>query len=409
MEINPSLHDVQSACILRVEPIPAGSWTDVIEEAGYPMRSLSAETGLCDKINQINPDLIFMALEPDGSAICRLLKQDERVQAFPVVLVGQKFDSDEQVSGLLQGALDVIPASMEPHLLLAKVRGWVRLTRMARESQCRLVKRLQAQKLADAGQLAADLAHEINSALQAVRDNLGFVQDAVQNLMDLQAPQGRLREAAQPHGVEPELLAAVDQAVQHADLDYLAEELPAALSQSFDGIEQVTTVIRSLQNLTPPPTVRPGYSNLNEALETVLRTIRTRWESAVCFETDLDPALPLVPCFLSELNHGMLNLIENACEAIVAAKRNEKGIVHLATRGGAKEVQILIRDSGCGIPPEILPRIFDPFFTTKTSEKGVGQGLAVAWNVIVNQHHGAIRVTPADPHGSCFTLSLPLG
>lgn len=408
MAIDRLVPNAPPACILYVELAPVELWIPDLESAGYRLISLAGGDVSVERVKQANPDLILLASEPDGSACCRLLAMDDQTRDVPVVLVGDNPSSDEQVQGIRAGALDVLSVDMDRGLLLAKVRSLIKRTIYANELDHRQIMMLQAQKLAAVGRLASCLAHEINSPLQVVRDNLGFVQDSASDLLLLQSHQAALRAAAECNGVASELVAVVDEAVGKADLDYLRAELPSALSQSFEAVEQMAEFVRLLKEVTRSPTARPVCSNLNATLEIVLRVARSRWVTVVNFETDFDPELPLVPCFVSDLNQVVLNIIDNACEAVVAHPGGGRKTVHLATRGGEREIQIIIRDSGCGIDPGIRSSIFNPFFTTKTSVLGAGQGLAIAWSVIVDQHHGAIDVDPVMPSGSCFTLTLPL-
>jgi signal transduction histidine kinase len=113
----------------------------------------------------------------------------------------------------------------------------------------------------------------------------------------------------------------------------------------------------------------------------------------------------------SAFNQVMLNLLVNAAQAIASRKgrqSEEKGVIDISTRQAGRSVEILVRDSGCGIPADIQHRIFDPFFTTKEVGKGTGQGLAISRDVIVNKHGGSIRVESVMDVGTTFVLRLPL-
>jgi signal transduction histidine kinase len=106
-----------------------------------------------------------------------------------------------------------------------------------------------------------------------------------------------------------------------------------------------------------------------------------------------------------------LNLLVNAAHAIQAkleAEHGEKGQIEVITRKVDNEVEICIRDTGTGVPPEIRTRIFDPFFTTKEVGKGTGQGLAIARNIIVHKHGGRIYFESETGKGTTFHIRLPL-
>ncbi|MBA3072083.1 MAG: hypothetical protein FP831_00630 [Anaerolineae bacterium] len=128
-------------------------------------------------------------------------------------------------------------------------------------------------------------------------------------------------------------------------------------------------------------------------------------------ETELDPNLPMVLCRIDELNQVLLNMIVNATHAIQEKQKEtdkETGKIRIKTSLERDKVLIAITDTGCGIPDTIVNRIFDPFFTTKDVGKGTGQGLSLAYNIIVNHHHGAIHVSTEENIGTTFTIELPI-
>jgi two-component system, NtrC family, sensor kinase len=129
-------------------------------------------------------------------------------------------------------------------------------------------------------------------------------------------------------------------------------------------------------------------------------------------ETDLDPALPMVPCNISGINQVVLNLIVNAAHAIAQKTDGSgtagKGIITVQTRNRGDYVEIRVGDTGGGIPENIRGRIFDPFFTTKAIGKGTGQGLAIARTIITEAHHGSIDFETETGSGTTFIIRLPL-
>jgi signal transduction histidine kinase len=126
--------------------------------------------------------------------------------------------------------------------------------------------------------------------------------------------------------------------------------------------------------------------------------------------TDFDRAIPPVPCVAGEFNQVILNLLVNAAHAIanVVGDTGAKGGIHVSTRQEAGDVEIRVRDTGCGIPEGIQSKVFDPFFTTKPVGQGTGQGLAIAHSVIVQKHRGTIRLESKPGHGTTFVIRLPL-
>jgi signal transduction histidine kinase len=268
----------------------------------------------------------------------------------------------------------------------------------------------QAQKLESIGQLASGIAHEINTPTQYIGDNTIFLRQAFQSLTDLVDPLRRVLEGASQGECPPDLLRAAREALERTDLDWIREEAPTAFNQSLEGIRRVSTIVSAMKDFSHPGSSVKTPTDLNRAIESTALVCRSEWKYVADLELDLAPGLPPVPCLPDELNQVILNLVINAAHAIAArpeAAREGKGRIRITTRAAEGCAQIAVEDSGCGIPEAIRSRIFDPFFTTKPVGKGTGQGLAIAYGVIVKQHGGAITLESEVGKGSTFTLSLP--
>jgi signal transduction histidine kinase len=149
---------------------------------------------------------------------------------------------------------------------------------------------------------------------------------------------------------------------------------------------------------------------LNHAIDSTITVSRNEWKYVAELETDFDPALPLINCLPGELSQVILNLIVNAAHAIADVVREgglEKGKITVQTKTLTDWAEILIHDTGAGIPEEIRTRIFDPFFTTKGIGKGTGQGLAIARSVVVDKHGGTIHFETEMGRGTTFIIRLP--
>ncbi len=269
----------------------------------------------------------------------------------------------------------------------------------------------QAQKLESIGQLAAGIAHEINTPIQYVGDNTRFLRDAFQDLLHLLEEYQTLLAAGRAGAVTAEQLERVEGATRELDLDYLIGEIPAAISQSLEGVERVAKIVRAMKDFSHPGTVEKQAVDLNKAIESTITVARNEYKYVAEMVTDLDPSLPLVPCRPDEINQVILNIIINAAHAIadvVGREPAEKGTISIKTRGHGDSAEIAISDTGGGIPEKIRTRIFDPFFTTKEVGKGTGQGLAISHAVIVEKHGGTIDFETVMGQGTTFFIKLPL-
>jgi PAS domain S-box-containing protein len=276
----------------------------------------------------------------------------------------------------------------------------------------RLEKQLsQAQKLRSIGQLAAGIAHEINTPIQYVGDNIRFLQEAFADIAGVLRRGAELLAAARTGGLRPELVRRLEEDCATADLDYLMSEIPGAIQHAQDGIERITRIVRALKDFAHPGREEMSLADVNAVIETTLTVARNEWKYVADLVTDFDRSLPPLRCLPAEINQVILNLIINAVHAIedvIHQGRMAKGIIRIATRRLDGWVEIHIEDNGGGIPEDIRPRIFDPFFTTKEIGRGTGQGLAICYPVIVEKHSGRITFESEVGRGTTFTIHLPL-
>ena len=269
----------------------------------------------------------------------------------------------------------------------------------------------QAQKLEGIGQLAAGIAHEINTPMQYVGDNTRFLEDSFTDLMTLLQQYGRLHEQAEKGHVDPETVAAIRTIIDEADVAYLGEEIPQAIQQSLEGVTRVTKIVRAMREFSHPGVEEKAAVDINTSIESTVTICRNEWKYVAEMVTDFDSSLPPVLCLPGELNQVFLNLIINAAHAIgdvVGEDAAEKGTITVGTRRRGDWVEIFVQDTGGGIPDEIRDRVYDPFFTTKEVGKGTGQGLAIARSVIVDKHGGALSLETERGVGTTFTIRLPL-
>ena len=268
----------------------------------------------------------------------------------------------------------------------------------------------QAQKLESIGQLAAGIAHEINTPTQYIGDNVQFLKDAFQDLKPLLANYDRLLVAAKGGALTSETVEEVSAVVEHADLGYLLEEIPKAIEQTLEGVSRVSKLVSAMKDFSHPGTKEKIGLDLNRAIESTLTVARNEWKYVADMETDYDPSLPMVSCLPGEFNQAILILIVNAAHAIadvIPVGGLEKGKIKVQTRNCPEWDEVRIQDTGTGIPEKIRARIFDPFFTTKDIGKGTGQGLAIVRSVIVDQHGGTIHFETEEGKGTTFIIRLP--
>jgi signal transduction histidine kinase/DNA-binding NarL/FixJ family response regulator len=278
--------------------------------------------------------------------------------------------------------------------------------RMGLELQLR-----QAQKLEAIGQLAAGIAHEINTPTQFVGHNIRFLKDSWDSIAEFLNFCGTVQAECATGPVPPEHLQQFSELHQKCDLEYLLKHIPDAIDNSLEGVSRVAKIVKGFKEFSHPGSEGKRVINLNQAIETTISVSRHEWKYCADLVTAFDADLPLVPCLVGEFNQVILNLIINSSHAIgsVVEKNGQgKGTITISTRRDGEWARIAVADTGAGIPVEIRSRVFEPFFTTKEVGKGTGQGLALAHAAIVNRHHGQLWFESELGQGTTFFIRLPL-
>jgi PAS domain S-box-containing protein len=261
-----------------------------------------------------------------------------------------------------------------------------------------------AQKLESVGRLAAGIAHEINTPVQFINDNVHFLRDAFAGAATLVE---RLRELVCGQGSD--VAARVLEAETVADWKYLVQEIPESINQTIDGLQRVTTIVSSMKGFAHNDRGEETPTDLNAALASTLVVAGHELKGVAIATTDFG-VLPTVRCCRSDLNQVFLNLLVNAAHAIreVVGSSTDVGNITVTTRSEGDWVTIAIRDTGGGMPEDVAARMFEPFFTTKEVGRGSGQGLALARSIVVNKHHGTISFETCVGVGTTFTIRLPV-
>jgi signal transduction histidine kinase len=277
-----------------------------------------------------------------------------------------------------------------------------------RNTQVRL---LQAQKMESIGQLAAGVAHEINTPTQYVSDNIAFLRNAFDRVFAaLDGALGTL-DAVRDNGIDADALDASLARIDRRKLDFVRKNAADAFTESQDGLNRVSTIVAAMKQFSHPSAGEKELVDLAEVVRTTVTVARNEWKYVASLEMQFDPDLPEVRCLRDEISQVILNLVVNASHAIadvVAGDRDARGRIVISTHLVGDCAELRVADTGTGIPEKIRARVFDPFFTTKGVGQGTGQGLAMAYSTIVDKHGGQIFLESEVGAGTTFFVRLPL-
>ncbi|WP_158222759.1 ATP-binding protein [Rhodopirellula sp. MGV] len=268
----------------------------------------------------------------------------------------------------------------------------------------------QAQRLESVGQLAAGVAHEINTPMQYIGDNIRYVEKTLSRFNSLLEC---LPDLIDESISDDEIIArrkTLAKDITAKKLGYWLTQLPEALSDSIQGVDAVAKIVSAMKELSHPGTAEKSYIDLNHILQSTITVARNEWKHIADVQTNFSTDMPDLLAFPSELNQAFLNIIVNAIHAIqdrIACTGIERGKIEISTSHDANNAVVVIADNGGGIPSEIRDRVFEPFFTTKDVGKGTGQGLALARAVVVNKHAGELTFDVREGEGTTFYIRLP--
>lgn len=267
---------------------------------------------------------------------------------------------------------------------------------------------MRARKMEAIGELAAGIAHEINTPTQFIGDNLRFLeiaQKSIRNVLDnhyILAAKVKAGTTEVRDGLDAEEL------IRKNRIEQVCREVPGAIQDGLEGVSRIAHIVGAMKHFAHPGMREAVQSDINRIIESSAVVTRNEWKNYAVVETELFPSLPQVTCNPGEIGQTVVNLIVNAAHAIKANPNSAgKGKIIVKSEHLGDRVAISVTDNGCGMTPETKERVFDQFFTTKEAGSGTGMGLAITKSVI-DRHQGTIEVTSKVGEGTTFRIELPI-
>ena len=346
-----------------------------------------------------DPELILLDVRMPGMSgleVVKHLRESERYETTPIILLTAQSGLEAQVEGLDSGADDYITKPFEGENLHARIRSALRISRLQKElarernelkealgdlrsAEAQLV---HAEKMAALGRLVAGVAHELNNPIGFIYANMDNFRRYVDSLKDIWG------------GCSPPKEAEERAAKAFEILDRMIESCR-------NGAERIKRIVKGLRTFSRLDEAELKKVDVHDGIESTLALLEHDLKDRIEVHRDYGH-LPQVECNAGQLNQVFMNLFINSIDSIEG-----KGEMWVATRLDGDRVRISVRDSGSGIAPDNMRKIFDPFFTTKEIGRGTGLGLSISYG-IVEKHGGRIEVESQVGRGSAFTIVLPI-
>ncbi|NLP33580.1 MAG: response regulator [Clostridiales bacterium] len=378
--------------------------------------------------------LILDIIMPDisGLELLKQFRENEKYDSMPIIMLTALDDTESYRHCFELGAFDYITkpingmefksrlkVAVESKIKSNKLQQLVAVTQKQNEELKEINAKLteakfqlvQSEKMAAIGQLAAGLAHEINNPMSYVNSNYEFLRKYFLRLSDfLHYIDNRLRVPIHQHKQEALCEAATEVIAKYDAYQFnlILDELDNILSDSEDGIQRVTKIIKSLRVFTRSARDDEKSSyDLLDLIHQVFLISKNEIKYVAYIEIDVPDDIILY-CNGVQLAQVFVNILVNAAQAIKSQNRSDMGKIRVTARHTDNSIVIQFEDDGPGIPKENLSKIYEPFFTTKDIGKGTGLGLSISYDIIVNKHNGSIQVQSEYGHGCIFTIILPV-
>ena len=394
--------------ILRAVDIIPTTWITIYSiQIGSGMEMVLFSLGLADRINRIQEDLYQANLEKE--TLAREKQEEERVAierqnrnleeqilARTAMIMEQKSQIEQQ-NTRLEEALEIEKLQVEE--MEATQAKMLEAFEQLKATQSQLV---QSEKMASLGLMTAGIAHEINNPLNFIYAGVETLEDLLQELMHVYNQYEKLDIVYKDREKVRALAEGVNALKEEIRFDLIKEDIPRMIKEIRIGAERASEIIKGLRLFARGEDTENQLIDIHELIETALVLLQNLLKDKVEIIKDYNRQAERIECHPSQLTQVFMNLIANGVQAIT-----DEGKIYISTKRQQNDLEIIIRDTGCGIPDNIKDKIFEPFFTTKEVGEGTGLGLSISYGII-QQHGGSINLESKVGEGTTFFIRLPI-
>lgn len=420
--------NIQTADILIVDDTAENIrfLSALLLQRGYQVRKAINGKMALVAARTMTPDLILLDInmpDLDGYEVCQQLKTDEKTSKVPIIFLSALDEVTDKVKAFQVGGIDFITKPFQFEDVLVRIQTQLKIQALQAQLQAKNeqvqqafehLKQMQAElirkeKMLGLGQLVAGVCHELNNPMSFIVGNLNPAYAHMETLLAV------IDGYQQTY---PEATPAIAAMLQDADLDFVSADLKSIIKSMRSGANRVCSIVAALRSFSRLGEAEVKAVDLHEGLESTVLLLGHRLvekSSMPAINVMRDYAkLPLIRCYAGELNQVFLNLLNNAIDALELQSKqsptlNQSPTILLSTELTEQQnITIRIQDNGIGIPETVGTRLFEPFFTTKPIGQGVGLGLAVSYQIVVEKHNGHLSYRSTLGQETEFIMRMPI-
>ncbi|BDA70256.1 response regulator receiver sensor signal transduction histidine kinase [Rivularia sp. IAM M-261] len=423
--------------ILLVDDNPANLsvLSDALDQEGFEIWVAKSGRVALERVKYALPDLILLDImmpEIDGYETCRQLKANSQTQNIPIIFMTALSDTANKVEGFQIGAVDYITKPFQQEEVISRVRLHLKLHELAEKLEQKntlleenfaelslayknlkqmQIKLIQSEQLSSVGQMISGIAHEINNPVNFIYGNLAHASEYTQNILNL------LRIYQEEYPIPTPRIQAELEAI---DIDFLQYDLLKLINSMNIGAKRIHEIIKSTRIFSRIDETVMKLSDIHEGIDSTLSVLNYRLKSKLEYPSieviKNYGQLPLVECYLGQINQVFTNILNNAIDALNYYNQQrsleeiikEPSKIEICTTVIDNWIAIKFADNGLGISEEVQAKIFEPFFTTKSAGKEIGLGLSISYQIVVEKHNGNIYCKSIPGKGTEFTIEIPV-